>query len=250
MIKTASIRTKLLSLVAFVALLVGGASALYSSIAGGRLLREQVERRGHYIAVNLAYNSKYGVLTEDKTLLTQLLEGALSAGAGEGSDVVAASIRDTQGAVLAQKGAPIRNAPPVKSEGTQFDALTEGGEPVLLFRAPITTTAAGGDLSAELGLPGAPSGRAAEELKGVAEVAISRRVMDERQRANLLTTMLVALLLFTVGSAAGWFAVGRWFNPVQRMVKVAGAVAKGDLTERMAATESLDEMGVLAGSLD
>ena len=47
------------------------------------MLRDQLVKRGRYIAANLAYNSKYGVLTEDKPLLTQLLEGALSSGGGQ-----------------------------------------------------------------------------------------------------------------------------------------------------------------------
>ena len=57
-----------------------------------QLLREQMVKRGRYIAQNLAYNAEYGVLTEDKTLLNQLLEGALSAGTGGGRsrDVVGA----------------------------------------------------------------------------------------------------------------------------------------------------------------
>ena len=74
-----SIRTKLLLLVAGVALVVGGVSAVYDLVASEGLLREQMVKRGRYIAANLAYNSKYGVLTEDKPLLTQFLEGAVAA---------------------------------------------------------------------------------------------------------------------------------------------------------------------------
>ncbi|PYQ52822.1 MAG: hypothetical protein DMF78_10540, partial [Acidobacteria bacterium] len=75
-----SIRTKFLLLVAGVALLVGAVSAGFELFMSGSLLREQMVKRGRYIAQNLAYNSKYGVLTEDKPLLTQLLDGTLSAG--------------------------------------------------------------------------------------------------------------------------------------------------------------------------
>src|SRR5262249_15870531 len=74
-----SIRTKFLLLVAGVALLVGAVSAGFELLMSGALLREQMVKRGRYIAQNLAYNSKYGVLTEDKPLLSQLLERALSA---------------------------------------------------------------------------------------------------------------------------------------------------------------------------
>ena len=64
-INTKSIRTKLLGLIAFIALAVGGVSVLYDLQAGGTLLREQIVKRGRYVVSNLAFNAKYGVLPED-----------------------------------------------------------------------------------------------------------------------------------------------------------------------------------------
>ena len=93
-----SVRTRLVLLVAGVALLVGGVSALYDLAGSQQLLNEQVVKRGRYIATNLAFNSGYGVLTEDRPLLNQYLEGALSAGGEERSDVVGALIRGAGGA--------------------------------------------------------------------------------------------------------------------------------------------------------
>src|SRR6185503_15508056 len=102
LMKISSIRTKLLLLVVLVALSVNAISAAYSYFSTSDLLRDQMVKRGQYIAANLAYNSKYGVLTEDKPLLTQLLDGAL------GGDVVGAMIRDAKGQTLAQKGENVR----------------------------------------------------------------------------------------------------------------------------------------------
>src|SRR5438093_7480576 len=127
-LRTLSIRTKLLLLVAGVALLVGGVSAIYSSVSSGQVLREQMVKRGEYIAGNLAYNSKYGVLTEDRPLLTQLLEGAIASGTGRGSDVVGAMIRDAKGTILAQKGLPIRDLPLAPATVLEDrDAVAEDG---------------------------------------------------------------------------------------------------------------------------
>ena len=128
-LNTLSIRAKVLTLVTGVALLVGVVSAIYSYVSSGRLLRQQMVKRGDYIADNLAYNAKYGVLTEDKTLLTQLLQGAMSAGASEGSDVVGAMIRDAKGNVLAQVGTGPRELPPVSDEPGTREDLTADGEP-------------------------------------------------------------------------------------------------------------------------
>jgi hypothetical protein len=94
LINTKSIRTKLLLLLAGIALAVGGVSVLYDLFAGEAVIRDQIVKRGRYVASNLAFNAKYGVLTEDKPLLTQFLEGAVAAGGeGERSDVVGAMIR-------------------------------------------------------------------------------------------------------------------------------------------------------------
>ena len=242
-LRTLSIRTKLLLLVAGVAFLVGTVSAVYSSVSGGRVLREQMVKRGMYIASNLAYNSKYGVLTEDRPLLTQLLEGAIAAQAGQGSDVKGAMIRDAKGVILAQKGLSIRDLPLAPATTMEDrDVVADNGEDVILFRAPVTTAAAG-----EFGAEAAGT-KAPEELKGGVEVAISKKEMAQQQRGILLRTFLVALALFAAGSLLGWYLTGKWLDPVRHMVEVASAVAKGDLTETLS-IDSSDEIGVLARSL-
>src|SRR5688572_26879443 len=91
-----SIRTKLLLLVALVALMVGSVSAIYSSFSTGKLLETQVVARGTAIASNLAFNAQYGVLTEDRPILSGLIEGATAAS----PDLVGVIIRDAKGATL------------------------------------------------------------------------------------------------------------------------------------------------------
>ena len=246
-----SVRVKLLLLVAGVALLVGLISAAFQLMMNRQLLREQMVKRGRYIAQNLAYNAKYGVLTEDKTLLNQLLAGALSAGTGGGSetaDVVGAMIRDAKGATLVHRGIAVKDLSPTPATTlTEVDTFTDGGDPIILFRAPVTT-AGGDDMAAELGLTtGKP--RAADELKGGVEVAISKSFMAAQQREIVLQTGLLTLVLFAGGAAIGWLLTGRWIAPVLKMVEISTAVTKGDLTERLD-VQSDDELGSLAHSFN
>ncbi|MFI5182857.1 MAG: methyl-accepting chemotaxis protein, partial [Vicinamibacteria bacterium] len=245
-----SIRTRLLLLVSLVALVVGGVSSLSGLRSGQGVLREELRKRGRYIAANLAYNSKYGVLTEDKPLLNQLLEGAMSSVGGTQSDVVGAMIRDAKGSILAQKGVAIRDLPAAPAAtAIEIDAQSDHGDDVFLFRAPVMTAgSSGGSMAAELGLA-SPSGAAAEEQKGGVEVVLSKAAMVSQQRSLFIQTTLVGLALIGLGAVAGWYLIGLWFRPVQTMVEVASAVAKGDLTERIK-IESTDEMGTLAGSLN
>jgi methyl-accepting chemotaxis protein len=243
-LRTLSIRTKLLLLVAGVALLVGTVSAGYASLSSGQVLREQMVKRGAYIAGNLAFNSKYGVLTEDRPLLSQLLEGAFAAQTGQASDVVGAMIRDARGGILAQKGVAIRELPLAPAtQVEERDAVADNGENVILFRAPVTTSSAGAEAGGE-----ASAAKPADELKGGVEVAIGKRQMSQQQRGILLRTFILALALFAAGSLLGWYLTGRWLDPVRHMVEVASAVAKGDLTETLK-IDSADEIGLLARSL-
>jgi methyl-accepting chemotaxis protein len=247
-INIGSIRTKALLLVAGIALLVGGVSVVYDVVASGAALRDQLVKRGRYIASNLAFNAKYGVLTEDRPLLIQFLEGATGAvGEEEASDVVGAMIRDARGEILAQTGKSIRDLPPVPSVFLQeVEGVTTDGEAVLLFRAPVTTASVGSGFSEDLGgVPETP----AESIKGGVEVAISAAVVRDLQRKRLIDALLVGLLLAALGSAAGWVLTGRWLRPLQHMAAASEAVAKGDLTAQIE-FDSGDEVGTLGRSLD
>ena len=136
-----SIRTKALLLVAGVAIMVSVVSVVYFIVAGGAAITEQLEKRGRYIASNLALNAKLGVLSQDRPLLVRLLEDATGAAGGEeGSDVVGLMIRDASGGILVQAGKEIRNLPAEPATELQggLEAVTTDGEAVLLFRAPVT----------------------------------------------------------------------------------------------------------------
>jgi methyl-accepting chemotaxis protein len=245
-----SVRVKLLMLVYGVALLVGLLSAGFQLMLNRQLLRDQMVKRGRYIAQNLAYNAKYGVLTEDKTLLNQLLAGALSSGeeGGQTADVMGAMIRDAKGTVLAQRGVGVKDLPATPAAGlVEMDTFTDGGDPIIVFRAPVTTAAGTDDVAAELGL--APARARAEELKGGVEVAITKSRMAEEQRRIFLQTAVLTLVLFGAGAGIAWYLTGRWIAPVRRMVAISAAVTKGDLTASLA-VQSNDELGALAQSFN
>jgi methyl-accepting chemotaxis protein len=241
-----SIRTKMLGLLAGIAFVVGGVSVSYDLVTGEGLLRDQIVKRGRYIASNLAFNAKYGVLTEDRPLLLQFLQGATSGGGEGGSDVVGAMIRDAKGETLAEVGKAIRKLPPgPPADLEELATTTADGEPVLLFRAPVTT-GGGGGVSEDMGGGVAPR---AESVKGGVEVAISQAALGQVQRRRLFEAFLVGLFLVAVGSAAGWALSGRWLRPLQTMAQASEAVAKGDLTVQIVAGGE-DEVGTLGRSLD
>jgi methyl-accepting chemotaxis protein len=247
-INTKSVRTKLLGLLAFIALAVGGVSVVYDLVAGEAVIRDQIVKRGRYVASNLAFNSKYGVLTEDRPLLTTSLEGVVAAGAGgEQSDVVGALIRDAKGAVLAQTGKPLRDLPgalPAALE--EREAFTTDGESVILFRAPVTSASG---VSATGEEPGAAPAARTETVTGGVEVAISQTALRAVQGRRAVQAFLLGLFLVAVGSAAGYVLAGRWLKPLQSMALVSEQVAKGDLMVSIDA-QGEDEVGTLGRSLN
>jgi methyl-accepting chemotaxis protein len=244
-LNTKSIRTKLLLLMSGIALAVTFGAVLYDLITGERLLRDQIARRGRYISSNLAFNAKYGVLTEDKPLLMQFLEGAVSSGGARAeSDVVGASIRDAKGQTLAQTGRTLQDLPkeaPTTLEERQ--ALTGDGERVLLYRAPVTSsaTAAGEET--------AGAGARPEAVKGSVEVAISQAALRALQRRRGLEAVLLSLVLGALGSVIGFALAGRWLRPLQSMALASESVAKGDLTVNIEGAGE-DEVGTLSRSLN
>jgi methyl-accepting chemotaxis protein len=248
LINVKSIRTKLLLLLAAIALAVGGVSVLYDLFAGEVILRDQIVKRGRYVASNLAFNAKYGVLTEDRALLAQFLEGTVAAGGvGERSDVVGAMIRDARGAVLARTGAAIRDLPAtLPAAPEEHEAFTTDGERVLLFRAPVTSSASGSGMGEE---PGAVVGDAAEAVRGGVEVAISQTALRAVQRRRLVEALLLGLVLVALGSAGGWTLAGRWLRPLQSMAQASEQVAKGNLMVSLDA-EGDDEVATLGRSLN
>jgi len=243
-----SVRTKLLALLAFIALAVGGVSVVYDLVAGESVIRDQIVKRGRYVASNLAFNAKYGVLTEDKPLLTQFLEGASSSGgAGERSDVVGALIRDAKGAILAQSGKAIRDLPgALPSALEEREAVTTDGEPVILFRAPVTSSGGGSAMGEELGVSAAAK---ADAVRGGVEVAISQTALRAVQRRRLVQAFLLALVLVSLGSGVGYVLAGRWLKPLQSMAQASEQVAKGDLMVSVDA-QGEDEVGTLGRSLN
>jgi methyl-accepting chemotaxis protein len=243
---TNSIRTKLLLLVAAIALGVTVAAVIYDLVTGERLLKDQIAKRGRYISSNLAFNAKYGVLTEDKPLLVQFLEGAVSAGGTQAeSDVVGGLIRDAKGQTLAQTGRALRDLPrepPAAPE--ERNAFTADGESVLLYRAPVTNAAGGvGDEG------GAAAGARAEAVKGSVEVAISQAALHSLQRRRVLEALFLGMVLAVAGSVVGWALAGRWLRPLQSMALASESVAKGDLTVNIEGTGE-DEVGTLGRSLN
>jgi heavy metal sensor kinase len=87
-------------------------------------------------------------------------------------------------------------------------------------------------------------------LVNIVQVGTSLQAVEESLRrllVILLVTMPVALILALAG---GWFLAGRALRPVDAITLAARRIAAGDLTQRLTAPRSPDEIGRLASTFN
>ena len=166
------------------------------------------------------------------------------------------SIRDAKGVVLASQfavpGDTIRNLPPLPAARIEeVDTVTERGEEVILFRAPVSIAAAGGRRHGGGARHGRSGGgpRAAEEHQGRG----GGRPQQGRHAAGAGQDILPDPLhergpVPGARPSSGWFLVGTLGVPRPADGGDGSAVTKGDLTEKLA-VDTDDELGQLSAQL-
>lgn len=69
--------------------------------------------------------------------------------------------------------------------------------------------------------------------------------------SDLITTLLItAAVVLVLGAAVVWLVVRRGLRPVDGMIDTASAIAAGDLSQRVDASDDSTELGRLGGALD
>ena len=233
-----------------------------SVILSGFLMQKQsdffhkeLEKRAESLARNLAYNSEFGVLIENKDILSNLLRGVMRE-----KDLAYAFIYDKEGRILAyvDTGSLLSRESPdslsLKAIHTkkllhQISLYKENQEYHDLSY-PIVTTKVKMPKE-ELGIiPQKNLGDIFEEEKiGVARIGISlenlkSRIADMKKVIVVLTSIVVALALLLTYAFVNWI-----IRPVEKLVKATERIAQGDLSEKVEVKQK-DEIGRLATSFN
>jgi heavy metal sensor kinase len=87
-------------------------------------------------------------------------------------------------------------------------------------------------------------------LTHILQIGTSLREVEEMRNRLLLTLLLTGPLALAVALAGGWFLAGRALRPVEAITEAARRIAGGDLTQRLAASQSSDEIGRLAATFN
>lgn len=252
-----SLKMKFTLMISLMISLIGLSLSWYSNKTSREVLKEELLARGRSLAVNLAFNSKFGVLSEDIVTLRNLLEGVITE-----ESVEHGRVYEAQGRLLIEvyrKGEEYHRGQ--KEVGTREVHLLpreptvrninlnspEGQKERYEIVAPIMLrkTIAQGideDLDQIFGLEQEPQSIVPI---GFVEIGISPTQMYKK--LNSLVWFNIALTLGIVGMGvivSGAF-VQNLLLPVKGMIETAQAISEGKL-DRTVVVRSNDEIGELA----
>ena len=212
-------------------------------------------RNGVVLAKNLAHNSRYGIITEDNTILDELINGVLQA-----EEIVYVTITDPFGKIIAQKSRTmpvpsiknksafrINEATDVSGVVSIESAISEKGERLYLISSPVNSLPSNVrkfpiELLEEEQLlrPGT------EDITslGVIHIGFSPDLMSRKVREMLGTAIIITLSIMTGGVICIYYLTRRYLKPLETLAYVAEKVSQGDLSQN-APPAGNDEVGKL-----
>lgn len=212
--------------------------------------REMIENlitRYRLIANNLAYNSRYGVFTEDKAALNELMKGILDI-----DDVVYVSISNQEGVILVEESNGgnknlypnwIREEARKASEPLVILFRTEDGDQLYDISAPIFAKKSE---DVEF-LPDILKSQTRDPIirRGFVQIGITLRRTHQKMNEILLVNILIIFTIILTGIAVTIFFARLWVKPLQNLTDVALKVADGDLSQKVNVVTK-DEVGRLS----
>jgi signal transduction histidine kinase/DNA-binding response OmpR family regulator len=263
---TVSLQVKAITFIGLLILAVGASLSWYFLRQTEDVFTDELQKRALSLARNLAYNSKYGILTEDREILAELSRGIL-----QEDSVLFVLIANGQGEILAhafkegvETGAA---APPVTLALKHASALTPLiTEPSIHYHviddwgiyhaaAPVemvetTPSKSAQQLATAMKLFGKEEGTetrspANPTRRGSVQIILSPEHVHANIRQTLAAGVGLTLGIVCIGILVSFVCVGYILAPVRGMARAAIRIATGDLSQQVEAT-SRDEIGVLA----
>ena len=271
-----SLRTKLVLFISLIIIAVCSGLSWYFIHQQAETMTNALVETGTILVKNLAHNSRYAAIIEDRVVLEEYIAGVL-----EGEEVVYAVITAADGSVLASatKGRlsarngmarssddplyPIRTLTQTVFETAALETMmtpfvVDGGaraETVYDFALPILRRPAPQSpdvplpfsleqLEGQLKKP-AETGVEAKVLS-VVQIGLTRTKMQQALAGVVRNVMLITLLIILVGIATTIVLADRIITPLKHLASVAKRVAEGDLVASVEPS-TRDEVGELAG---
>jgi len=212
-------------------------------------------RNGVVLAKNLAHNSRYGIITEDKTILDELINGVFQA-----EEIVHVTITDPFGKIIAQKSRMIpvlsienksafRIIEEVDSNGIVSieSAVTENGEMLYLISSPVSTLPANvRKFPIELLEEEKLLRTGTEDITnlGVIQIGVSPDLMNKKVREMWGAAIIITISIMTGGVICIYYLTRLYLKPLETLAYAAEKVSQGDLSQK-APPAGKDEVGKL-----
>lgn len=261
-----SLRTKFVLFISLIIIAACSGLSWYFIQRQAESMRRTLLDTGTILVKNLAHNSRYAAITEDKPALDQLIDGVMADEQvvyavimGQNGEVLASN---TKGTLTAEKGlARTRERELYPDPGLAKGRLAaESAEPFISelrvgsgnplevvydFAVPIRRRS-----QPSLVAPFALDPRETAESQpgpkvlAVVQVGISQAKMEQTLRSAVWDVARITLLIILVGIAATVLLADRIITPLKRLASMAERVAGGDLTATADPTTQ-DEVGQL-----
>ena len=254
MIRT-SIKLKLSIFFSIIIILVCAALSLSFFHRTKENMMDSFIRNGVVLAKNLAHNSRYGIITEDKTILDELINGVFQA-----EEIVHVTITDPFGKIIAQKSRMIpvlsienksafRIIEEVDSNGIVSieSAVTENGEMLYLISSPVSTLPANvRKFPIELLEEEKLLRTGTEDITnlGVIQIGVSPDLMNKKVREMWGAAIIITISIMTGGVICIYYLTRLYLKPLETLAYVAEKVSQGDLSQK-APPAGKDEVGKL-----
>ena len=220
-------------------------------------LMDELSKRALSLASNMAFNSQYAVLSRDIRTLQNLL-----AGVQKESDIEGAFITDLKGTILVHNDTT--KIGQIIESTTELDSLSPykwitttqnniwrtitlieierkhaNSDEIILFSLP--------EVSEELENNG--SRASYKEKLGFVILNVSLESMNRALSVATRRAIIITLVMIVLGALAVICLVRSVAVPIYRLADATGAVAKGDLNQKVPINRS-DEIGILADSFN
>ncbi len=216
----------------------------------------EIEKRGVAEAVSLAYDSKYGLITEDAIILKHLIAGRIKKPDFKYIKIFRKDnslVMDiTNGeAVVMQKSNDSEAL--LENDVTRVALESKSGEKFYEFSAPIITekmvTAEKKKISENILFFTGSKIEYEPTKRGSIKIGISLKSVDKKIIETISISVLIIFVVIAVSLTISYHFVSVILRPIKKVTQVAMEIAKGDLTKYVDVKPN-DEIGIMADNFN
>ena len=246
-----SIQYKFFIILALIIVFICSALSSFFIIRSRSELYLELEKRGLTEVKSLAYDAKYGVMTEDSFILNRIIAGRINK-----PDIAYLEILGAEGTVLEKKTkkgyeflySKDNSAKHLGDNINRSSLITEKGEKVHEFTAAIITeriiTLDKKQAIEDAILFTENKTAPLPLIAGTVKVGISLNYIDKKMEENISISVLLIFIVVSLSMFISYYFVKKLVRPIKLLTEASIKISKSDLTKSVNVNLS-DEIGQL-----